>query len=121
MIQGKGNIFADIPAQLMEERFETIVERSGARIERIISYGQSTPEGEWYDQVQDEWVLLISGSAELLIEGEIEPRQLGPGDYLLLPARCRHRVVRTDRDEKTIWLAIHLNPEPYSNSIRSTA
>ncbi|HXC92956.1 MAG TPA: cupin domain-containing protein [Geobacteraceae bacterium] len=103
-----GNVLADIPAQSMEELFETIFEKSGTRIERIISYGQGTPEGEWYDQEHDEWVLLLSGFAELQIEGEIEPRRLRSGDYLLLPARCRHRVIRTDADEKTIWLAIHI-------------
>jgi cupin 2 domain-containing protein len=110
MMHDSGNIFADIPAKSTEELFETILERSGVRIERIISYGQSTPIGEWYDQKHDEWVLLLSGSAELLIEGETEPRRLRQGDYLLLPARCRHRVVRTDADEKTIWLAIHICP-----------
>jgi len=108
MMHVKGNIFADIPAKSAEELFETILKRSGTRIERIISYGQSTPEGEWYDQEHDEWVLLISGFAELEIEGEIELRRLRPGDYLFLPARCRHRVVRTDAVEKTIWLAIHI-------------
>jgi len=107
----KGNIFAAVPANSAEELFETILERSGVRIERIISCGQSTPVGEWYDQEQDEWVLLISGSADLLIEGESEPRQLLPGDYLLLPARCRHRVDRTDTEEKTIWLAIHVGSD----------
>ena len=103
-----GNIFADIPAQSAEELFETVLEKSGTRIERIVSYGQSTPIGEWYDQEHDEWVMLVSGSADLQIEGEIEPRRLGPGDYLLLPARCRHRVLRTDTAAKSIWLAIHL-------------
>lgn len=106
MIEG-GNITADIPPRSEDELFETVLERAGARIERIISYGQSTPEGEWYDQEHDEWVLLLSGSAELLIEGENEPRSLVPGDYLLLPARCRHRVTRTDSEAPTVWLAVH--------------
>ncbi len=104
----QGNLLVNIPARSGEELFETILETSGARIERIISYGQSTPEGEWYDQEDDEWVLLISGSADLLIEGESEPRCLCAGDYLLLPARCRHRVLRTDTEEKTVWLAVHI-------------
>jgi cupin 2 domain-containing protein len=105
-----GNLLSNIPEIFGEELFETILEKSGTRIERIISYGQSTPIGEWYDQEHDEWVLLISGSAELLIEGEAEPRRLGPGDYLLLPARCRHRVLCTDMEVKTVWLAIHISP-----------
>lgn len=106
---GEGNIFARIPAQADAELFETIFEKCGTRIERIISYGQSTPDGEWYDQGHDEWVLLLSGSADLLVDGESEARRLLPGDYLLLPAHCRHRVLRTDPDEKTVWLAIHLS------------
>jgi cupin 2 domain-containing protein len=108
---GAGNIFANIPQKSVEELFETIFAKGGTRIERIVSYGQSTPEGEWYDQEQDEWVLLLSGSAELLIEGESSPRRLGPGDYLLLPAHCRHRVVRTDAEEKTVWLAVHISSD----------
>jgi cupin 2 domain-containing protein len=106
-----GNILTDIPLKSGEELFETIFAKGGTRIERIVSYGQSTPVGEWYDQDQDEWVLLLSGFAELLIEGESCPRRLSPGDYLLLPAHCRHRVVRTDAEEKTVWLAVHIGPD----------
>jgi cupin 2 domain-containing protein len=94
------------------EIFETLVERGGIRIERIISHGQATLEGEWYDQERDEWVLVLSGRAGLLIEGEAEPRELGPGDYVDLPAHCRHRVVWTDPDGPTVWLAVHWGEVP---------
>ena len=106
------NILGELPDARGKEIFETIVEREGVRIERIVSHGQATPEGEWYDQEWDEWVLVLAGQAGLLIEGEAEPRLLGPGDYIDLPARCRHRVVWTAPDEPTVWLAVHWGEVP---------
>ena len=35
---------------------------------------------------------------------------MGPGDWVWLPARCRHRVAWTDPDAPTVWLAVHLAP-----------
>lgn len=104
------NILADLPDS-PDEIFETLLEKSGIKIERIISSGQATPAGEWYDQAGDEWVVLLSGSAGLMIEGEISPRRLAAGDYLLLPAGCRHRVEWTDPAVKSVWLAVHLAPQ----------
>lgn len=101
------NIYGDIPSSLPEELFQTVAEGSNVRIERIISEQQSTPSGEWCQQSWDEWVLLLSGSAGLGFEGKVEERKLLPGDYLLIPAGCRHRVDWTDPKEKTIWLAVH--------------
>ena len=80
---------------------------SGFHLERLISAGQATPAGQWYDQETHEWVVLLSGSAGLLFEGEPEIRVLRPGDYLLIPAHCRHRVEWTDPEKKTVWLALH--------------
>jgi len=102
------NILADLPDS-PEEIFETLLEKPGIRVERIISSGQATPQGEWYDQAGDEWVVLLSGSATLMIEGEISPRRLSAGDYLLLPAGCRHRVEWTDPEVKSVWLAVHIS------------
>jgi cupin 2 domain-containing protein len=102
------NIFDNLPSVLPDELFETLAEAGNVRIERIVSHGQATPEGEWYDQGWDEWVLLLAGSAGLLIEGEDGPRPLKPGDYLMIPARCRHRVAWTDPEQITIWLAVQI-------------
>ena len=63
----------------------------GLRVERIVSTGQASPPGLWYDQDRAEWVLVLSGSAGLLFEGEDGPRVLGPGDHVLIPARARRR------------------------------
>ena len=62
----QGNIFGNLPAgQMLHEVFETLVSSEGIRIERIISTGQATPEGEWLDQDRDEWVVLLQGAAVL--------------------------------------------------------
>lgn len=102
------NIFAGLPDVAPGEVFETLAEAGNVRIERIISNGEATPEGEWYDQEWDEWVLLLAGSAGVLMEGEGEARSLKPGDYLMIPARCRHRVAWTDQEQRTVWLAVHI-------------
>jgi cupin 2 domain-containing protein len=92
-----------------EEIFELLAERPGLRIERIVSTGQTTPEGEWYDQAEDEFVLLVAGAARLRIEGETEDRVLTAGDWLLLPAHSRHRVSWTQAEPPTVWLAVHFD------------
>lgn len=103
----KENIFnSEILSASTGEVFETIAESGDVKIERIISTGQTTPEGEWYDQDRDEWVILLKGTAMLEVEGAA-PVTLNPGDYLMLPAHCRHRVTQTSVDPECIWLAVH--------------
>ena len=90
-----------------EEWVEILTERSGLRIERIVSTGQATPKDQWYDQAWDEFVLLVTGAARLRIEGEVDDRPMRAGDWIVLPAHCRHRVEWTQGQPPTIWLAIH--------------
>jgi len=99
------NIFNRIPASLPVELIETLAVSPDVRIERIVSAGHASPEGFWYDQEQDEWVLLVSGSAVLAFEDKLV--ELKPGDHLLIPSHQRHRVESTSPTEKTIWLAVH--------------
>jgi len=107
-----GKLYSGLPdGSLAEETFTTLLSRPGVRIERIVSTGQSSPTGFWYDQTEGEWVLLLAGGALLHIEGEAEPRALQPGDWLDLPPHCRHRVAWTDPDRPTIWLAVHYGME----------
>jgi len=101
------NLFDDIQNASSEEMFETLLDYGNFRLERIVSTGQSTPEGMWYDQETDEWVIMITGSAGLYFKGYKEINVLKPGDYLFIPAHTIHRVEWTDSREKTIWLAIH--------------
>jgi len=102
----KGNVFDAIPASLPKEISQGLLAAEGVCIERIVSAGQASPEGFWYDQEEHEWVLLLKGSAGLEIQGEESVRELAVGDYLFLPAHQRHRVVWTDACEETIWLAV---------------
>lgn len=101
------NLFSDLPEQAEEEIFTTLLQSPGCRIERIVSYGQTSPEGFWFDQAWDEWVLLIQGSAELDVEGQTV--KLVPGDHVLIKAGQKHRVTKTSKLEPTIWLTIHLS------------
>lgn len=105
-----GDLFADLPDAAPDEQFDSLLKRPGVRILRIVSNGQATPDGEWYDQAGDEWVVVLCGRAGVLIEGESAPCELGPGQYLFLPAHCRHRIVWTSADEPTVWLAVHIDP-----------
>jgi cupin 2 domain-containing protein len=100
------NLFDCLPAPSPDEEFRELLSRGGTRIERIVSTGQSTPEDAPYDQDHDEWVLLLKGAARLWVDGEGECH-LRPGDHLMIPARCRHRVTWTAADEATVWLAVH--------------
>jgi cupin 2 domain-containing protein len=102
-----GNLFASLPAGLAAEQTTELLATEHLRIERIVSTGQASPPGFWYDQDWAEWVLVLAGSAGLLLEGEAEPRVLRPGDYLLIPAHRRHRVAWTDAEHPTVWLAVH--------------
>lgn len=101
--------FFDVPDELPDQEvFEVLMEgrkEGGFRLERILSCGQVSPDGFWYDQECDEWVLLIQGRARLAFEdGELV---LGPGDSLLIPAGCRHRVTFTSASPPCLWLALH--------------
>ncbi|MEM9095181.1 MAG: cupin domain-containing protein [Pseudomonadota bacterium] len=96
----------NLPDARSAEITEIIHQSAAVRIERIVSHGQSSPDGFWYDQSDAEWVMVLAGAARLQIEGEGSPRLLGPGDALNLPAHCRHRVLWTDPKQPTVWLAV---------------
>jgi cupin 2 domain-containing protein len=103
-----GNLLAGVTENLPAEQIFTLASSPGAKIERIVSTGQASPPGFWYDQDATEWVFLIAGSSGLLVEGELCPRVLGPGDFMEIPSHARHRVEWTDAGKPTIWLAVHL-------------
>ncbi len=100
------NLLTPLPPAKADEVMTEILSGDGVRLERIVSHGQASPDGFWYDQDDAEWVMLVSGAARLRIEGEAGDRALGPGDCVYLPAHCRHRVTWTDPDRPTVWLAL---------------
>ena len=102
----KENIYNNIPKKFSDEVIENILENKSIRIERIISKGHSTPKEFWYDQDENEWVIVLNGKAEIFFDGDINPVQLKKGDYLNINAHVKHRVEYTDPDIETIWLAV---------------
>ena len=104
------NLLAGVDAGAVQEQFTELLAGPHVRIERIVSTGQATAPGVWLDQDWDEFVLLVAGSAGLLVEGEAIARTLKPGDHVAIPAHVRHRVEWTSSSEPTIWLAVHCRP-----------
>lgn len=102
-----GNLADAIAPNLAQlpEQVSVLLANKAVRIERIVSQGHCSAEGFWYDQVEHEFVLLVSGGAELRIEGE-PARTLKAGDWMVLPAHVRHRVEWTDPNQPTVWLAV---------------
>ena len=101
------SIFADIPKQLPVELCQTLLTSPSVHIERIVSQGHCSAEGFWYDQAQDEWGLVLHGQAQgAFYDGSVIA--LAVGDYLLIPAHCKHRVEWTTPATETVWLAIHI-------------
>ena len=88
------------------EKFEQIAVGKNIQIERIVSTGQTTPSGQWYDQELDEWVILLQGEAELSYADDTRIK-LKAGDYLLIPAHTTHRVEYTSIEPPCIWLVVH--------------
>jgi len=101
------NLFADIPEKAENEIVQMLSSGGNFRIERILSYGQSSPENFWYDQDEGEWVIILEGGAVIEFQdtGIIE---MFPGDYFFIPAHKKHRVKSTSMDETTIWLAFFI-------------
>jgi cupin 2 domain-containing protein len=99
------NLFSEIPAASADEVTDILINAPQVRIERIVSYGQASPAGFWYDQNEEEWVVLLKGAARLQFCDEFI--DLKPGDHLHIPARKKHRVDWTTPAEPTVWLAVH--------------
>ncbi len=94
-----------------DEQSATLLRARGLRLERIVSHGAASPEGFWYDQPEAEWVAVLAGRARLSLEGAAGEISLEPGDAILLPSRCRHRVSWTDPEQPTIWLCLFVDAD----------
>jgi cupin 2 domain-containing protein len=100
------NLLFPLPEAREAECVDEILARPGLRIERIVSFGQASPPGFWYDQAEGEWVLLLAGAARLRLADENEARLLQAGDWLDIAPHRRHRVDWTDPATPTLWLAV---------------
>jgi cupin 2 domain-containing protein len=101
-----GNLLRDLPDARLGEIIETLIAAPGVRIERIVSLGQASPPGFWYDQPQAEFVLLLKGAARLRFADEADDRVLARGDWLSIAPHRRHRVEWTDPARPTVWLTV---------------
>ncbi len=100
------NIFNDIPRNIPKELFEPLLKTEQFILERIISKGQSSPAEGWYEQTQNEWVMVLKGNAVIRFDNG-KTHDLTTGDYLQIPAMQKHKVVKTCQTEETVWLALH--------------
>ncbi|MFP2768120.1 cupin domain-containing protein [Oceanisphaera sp. KMM 10153] len=103
------NIFDNLPADLSREHFLDLLNTPSVRIERIVSKGHDSPEAGWYDQDEDEWVMVLEGEGTLAFEGG-RVVTLSKGGFIHIPAHCRHRVSHTRPDDITVWLAVFFSP-----------
>jgi cupin 2 domain-containing protein len=107
------NLFNDIPNELPEEIFLDLLsaDTSKVRIERIVSNGHASPSNDsqksgWYDQDENEWVLVVKGKAILRFEKDDRLVELNAGDYIDIKAHTKHKVDWTCPDQQTVWLAV---------------
>lgn len=105
----EGNLYAGLPDARGAEAFEVLFANPVCRVERIVSHGHASPPGFWYEQAEDEWVVLLAGTAELAFD-EGRRHVMRAGDWVSLPARCRHRVETVSQD--AVWLAVHGRADP---------
>ena len=103
--QNMGNIFSPLPENIGKEVFDALVQHENVRIERIISKGHTSPDDDWYDQSENEWLIVLEGSGAILFE-DGNTVNLNKGDYLNIPSHSKHKVTWTDPDNVTIWLAV---------------
>lgn len=104
------NLLSSLPTNSDKEIFEEILSHKNIRIELIISFGHTSPETGWYDQEENEWVLVISGYGTLLFE-DGRQQKLKKGDYINIPSHTKHKVIETSFYEATIWLAVFYKDE----------
>lgn len=101
----KNNLFQNVPDKLPDEIFETIAQSENVKIERIVSDGHTSQPGFWYNQDQNEFVIVLKGNAVLEFE-DGTTKKMSEGDYQIIPAHQKHRVAYTDTIGKTIWLVV---------------
>jgi cupin 2 domain-containing protein len=100
------NLFAPLTGEHRGEVAGVLAEGEAVRVERIVSLGDASPPGFWYDQDEEEWVAVLLGGARLALRDPEEELSLGPGDHVTIRAHRPHRVEWTAPGEATVWLAV---------------
>ena len=100
------NIFKDLSGNIEKEIIQVLCEHSNIKIERIVSTGQSSPQGFWYDQNNHEWIIVLKGTGAVEFH-KGKTVELSEGDYINIPKNVKHRVAWTMPEKPTIWLAIY--------------
>lgn len=104
-MEGVFDFLGNIPETSSNEIFQALAVNKNIKIERIISYGQTSPEGFWYDQKEDEFVLVLKGSAKIEYDdGRIFT--LKESSSMYIPSGQKHRVIYTE--DPTVWLALFI-------------
>jgi len=99
------NLLRDLPDAGAGEIVERLAGAGAVRVERIVSHGEASPAGFWYDQDEAEFVVVLAGAARLgFADGEV--LSLGTGDWIDIAPHRRHRIEWTDPDQPTVWLAV---------------
>ena len=101
-----GNLFESMPEDVSKEVLTGLVHGENVKIERIVSKGQSSPASGWYDQSENEWVMVVKGLAKISFENN-SVVHLKAGSYINIPAHTKHKVTWTKPGTETIWLAVH--------------
>ncbi len=93
------------PRSPRKEIFKVLFEDDRTKIEAIVSpTGSSSPEdGSWYNQEWDEYVYVVSGSANLLFKEGNRSKKMIKGESIYIHAHVEHRV--TNMNHRTEWLA----------------
>jgi cupin 2 domain-containing protein len=103
----QGNIFKFSKKRIKgSESFETLLKSNSLLLEKILTHGELKSPGKWYDQEKDEWVMMVQGKATIEYDdgNRIEMKK---GDYVIIPAHLKHRVIETSESPDCVWLALH--------------
>ena len=101
----KMNLFDISNLTKEKEQSEAILKDGTVVIERLTSFGHPTPEDEWYDQEQCEWVALLEGTATIRFE-DGSSIEMVKGDHIIIEPHSVHRVEKVSED--AIWLAVFI-------------
>ena len=92
------NIFTPVSLAAAGEEFLTLFENPSVKIERIVSHSHSSPENYWYDQADDEWVVVLRGTAILeFADGEL--LTMNVGDSVTIGRHAGEQRARVERDQ----------------------